>query len=90
MSQQPQAARVAQEPLGAQELSPELLALLACPAPDHGGLVPGLPTDTAEFTLTCRDCGRSYPVRDGIPVLLLTEASTDDGSPAAGGDPGRS
>jgi uncharacterized protein len=66
-------------PLG---LDPDLLDILACPAPDHGTLRPGTPDDpgAAEVTvLTCTSCGRRYPVTDGIPVLLLSEAS---GGPA--------
>ena len=62
-------------PLG---LDPDLLDILACPAPDHGALRPGTPDapETAEVTvLTCTACGRRYPVTDGIPVLLLSEAS---------------
>ena len=29
----------------------------------------------AEQTLTCTECGRVYEIRDGIPVLLLDEAT---------------
>jgi len=36
--------------------------------------VRGLPDPDADV-LTCTSCGRSYPVVDGIPVLLLEEAS---------------
>lgn len=54
-------------------LDPDLLALLACPAPDHGRLVLD-----GQGSLTCAECGRRYPVEhDGpvpIPVLLLDEA----------------
>ncbi|WP_020496354.1 Trm112 family protein [Sciscionella marina] len=52
-----------------------LLEVLACPAPDHAPLRPGAPGDPGAEALTCTGCGRSYPVRDGIPVLLLDEAS---------------
>ena len=67
----------------AVELDPQLLEILACPSPDHAPLIVGLPTDSAADFLTCTSCGRSFPVRDGIPVLLLDEAitpSTTDGT----------
>ena len=67
-------------PLG---LDPALLEILACPAPDHGELRP----DADASTLTCATCGRTYPVTDGIPVLLLSEASN---GPDAGPDGGSS
>jgi uncharacterized protein YbaR (Trm112 family) len=60
----------------AVELDPQLLEILACPSPDHAPLTVGLPTDPAADFLTCTSCGRSFPVRDGIPVLLLDEAIT--------------
>ncbi|MFC5140153.1 Trm112 family protein [Actinomycetospora rhizophila] len=59
-------------PLG---LDADLLEILACPAPDHGALRPGTPEDADAATLTCTVCGRRYPVTDGIPVLLLSEAT---------------
>jgi uncharacterized protein YbaR (Trm112 family) len=51
------------------KIDPELLKILVCPecrvavrpAPDAG--------------LQCDGCGRIYPVRDGIPVMLVEEAS---------------
>lgn len=68
--------------MGAQ-LDPELLEVLACPCPEHAPL--RLDTDGDTSTLTCTSCGRVYPVRDGIPVLLLDEAITPGGGePAAG------
>ena len=57
----------------------DLLEILACPAPDHGALRPGTPDDPDASALTCTVCDRRYPVADGIPVLLLSEAS---GGPA--------
>jgi uncharacterized protein YbaR (Trm112 family) len=56
------------------DIDPRLLEVLACPADDHGSLRPGSPTDPDAAALTCTQCGRSSPVRDGIPVLLLSEA----------------
>lgn len=76
-------------PLG---LDPDLLEILACPAPDHGALRPGTPEDpqAAEVTvLTCTVCDRRYPVTDGIPVLLLSEASGGPRESAAEPDPGQ-
>ncbi|GAA5150616.1 MULTISPECIES: Trm112 family protein [Amycolatopsis] len=56
-------------------LDPQLLEILACPSPDHAPLRPGTPDDADADALTCTSCGRVYPVRDGIPVLLLDEAT---------------
>ncbi len=45
----------------------DLLAILVCPV-DHAKVhVDG------DF-LVCEECGRAYPVRDGIPVMLVEEA----------------
>jgi uncharacterized protein YbaR (Trm112 family) len=49
------------------ELDPELLAILACPS-CHGSLA------VTEDELGCTECGLHYPVRNGIPVLLVDEA----------------
>jgi hypothetical protein len=50
-------------------LDPELLAILVCPN-DRGDL------DLVEegSRLVCRTCGYRYPIRDGIPVMLIDEA----------------
>ena len=56
-------------PLG---LDPELLAILACPDTHHSPLT----VDEAAGELLCTTCDRAFPVRDGIPVLLLDEART--------------
>jgi uncharacterized protein len=47
----------------------ELLKVLVCPA-DHGELT----VEAEGAKLRCRTCGRAYPVREGIPVMLLEEA----------------
>ncbi len=51
------------------DLDPGLLKILACPS-CHASLEP----DDAKSTLNCTGCGLRYPVRDGIPVLLVDEA----------------
>ncbi len=56
-------------------LDPVLLEVLACPAADHAPLVVGAPGDPDASALTCTECGRVFPVRDNIPVLLLDEAT---------------
>ena len=56
-------------------LDAQLLEILACPSPDHAPLRPGTPADPEAEALTCTSCGRVFPVRDGIPVLLLDSAS---------------
>ncbi len=67
---------------GPARLDPALLDVLACPAEHHAPLIEGAPGDPAAPALTCTHCGRVFPIRDGIPVLLLDEASGGDGSPA--------
>lgn len=46
-----------------------LLDLLACPSEDHA------PLRESDGALVCTFCGSSFPVQDGIPVLLLDEAT---------------
>lgn len=55
-------------------IPPAIRELLACPR-CHGPLVdaPGeRPEESA--TLRCEQCALGFPVRDGIPVLLLDQA----------------
>jgi uncharacterized protein YbaR (Trm112 family) len=59
----------------AVNLDPQLLEILACPSDDHAPLRPGTPADPEAEALTCTSCGRQFPVNDGIPVLLLDEAT---------------
>jgi hypothetical protein len=50
-------------------LTPEVLALLACPV-CHGALY------AAGSEIRCAQCARRYPVEDGIPILLADRAQT--------------
>lgn len=51
-------------------LEPALLEILACPCEAHAPL----DHDADADELLCTVCDRAYPIRDGIPVLLLDEA----------------
>ncbi|GAB2471868.1 Trm112 family protein [Luteococcus sediminum] len=53
------------------ELSPTFLEIAACPA-CHSKFA--VDYDTHELQCTSRSCGLAFPVRDGIPVLLVDEA----------------
>jgi uncharacterized protein YbaR (Trm112 family) len=46
-----------------------LAALLVCPV-DKAELT----EDVESSRLVCTSCGRRYPVRDGIPIMLIEEA----------------
>lgn len=50
-------------------IDPRLLEILVCPA-CRGGIEP-----VEDRGLECGRCGRVYPIRDGIPVMLADEAS---------------
>lgn len=52
------------------EIAPELWSVLACPCPAHGALIAGSNEQVPE--LVCTVCSAHFPVRDGIPVMLLT------------------
>ncbi|MEI4272104.1 Trm112 family protein [Klenkia sp. LSe6-5] len=63
-------------------IDPSLLEILACPDTHHSPLT--LDREAAE--LLCTGCDRAFPVRDGIPVLLLDEARhRGGGAPEPGG-----
>ena len=46
----------------------ELRAILACPA------CKGIELTFEETRIICRACRKAYPIRDGIPVMLISEA----------------
>lgn len=47
-------------------IAPELLELLVCPV-DHAAL------ELRDSTLVCSECGRVYPIADGIPNMVVDE-----------------
>jgi len=51
----------------------QLLDVLACPLCKE-------PVRLEEDKLVCTNCGRRYPIRDGIPVMLIEEAELPEGS----------
>ncbi len=53
------------------EIDEALLAVLACPKCREP-----LRREADELLCTGATCGLAYPVRDGIPVLLVDEART--------------
>ncbi len=53
----------------------QLLAILACPACK-------VEVRLEDDRLVCVQCGRRYPIRDGIPVMLIEEAELPAGAPA--------
>lgn len=50
-------------------IDPTLAEVLVCPA-DKSELI----EDEKEQRLECTECGRRYPVRDGIPIMLVDQA----------------
>jgi uncharacterized protein len=65
---------------GATDIDPKLLEILVCP------LTKGpLRYDRAAQELISDEAGLAYPIRDGIPIMLIDEARPlrDDEKPAA-------
>ncbi|HSH03446.1 MAG TPA: Trm112 family protein [Anaerolineae bacterium] len=57
-------------------ISPELLEILRCPKAvqsDEYGDDPGRLELVKNAWLVCADTGLKYPIRDGIPVMLIEE-----------------
>ena len=61
-------------------LDKDLLDILACPACRADVRLVG-------ERIVCSSCGRRYPVRDGIPIMLVEEA--EEASSGAGPEPKR-
>src|SRR5437764_3024182 len=58
------------------DVDPELLAILACPLDKQ-------PVSRQGNYLVCQECQRHYPIRDGIPVMLIDEALTPEQAASA-------
>jgi uncharacterized protein YbaR (Trm112 family) len=67
---------VAEPPKLGGEVDAELLAILACPLDKQAVTREG-------NYLVCSECQRHYPIRDGIPVMLVDEALTPAQAAAA-------
>jgi hypothetical protein len=51
----------------------DLLAILACPACKGD-------VDWRENKIVCQQCGLKYPIRDGVPIMLVDEAEKNKSS----------
>ena len=56
---------------GNKMIKKELLEILCCPA-DKGDVV------EEGGKIVCKKCGRRYPVRDDIPIMLVEEAEKSE------------
>jgi uncharacterized protein len=54
-------------------VNPELLKILVCPV-----CKASLDLIHEGQGLKCRECRRVYPIRDDIPVMLVSEAKVED------------
>ena len=54
-------------------VSQELLDILRCPNCVRNGPDAGQLDLVKDVWLVCRDCGRKYPIKDDIPVMLIEE-----------------
>ena len=61
------------------EVDPRLLEILVCPA-CHGPLL----YDRERQELVSERAGLAYPIRDGIPIMLVDEARRLDGDADGG------
>jgi len=64
------------DPESKPEISPDLLELLRCPVAVRDkdlGDDPGRLTLVYNCWLVCEDSNMKYPIRDGIPVMLIEE-----------------
>lgn len=56
-----------------REIDPRLLEVLVCPLSKAR-----LEYDRAAQELVCRESGLAYPIRDGVPVMLVEDARALD------------
>jgi uncharacterized protein len=74
----PEVAEPTEPPKLGGEVDAELLAILACPVDKQ-------PVTRHGNYLVCGECRRHYPIRDGIPVMLIDEALTPEQAAATPG-----
>lgn len=64
-----------------KEIIPQwVLEILACPVPECRGEIE---LWAEQQKLICKKCGRRYPIRDDIPVMLIDEAELPEQSEGA-------
>lgn len=51
-------------------INPSLLEILACPCPAHASVE----LLAEQNQIICTKCETKFPIKDGIPVMLLDEA----------------
>lgn len=54
-------------------VSPDLLEILRCPADVRNAADAGMLDLYHDTWLVCRDCGRKYPIKNDIPIMLIEE-----------------
>ncbi len=64
-------------------VDPKLLEILVCPL-THGPLR----YDAARSELVSERAGLAYPIRDGIPIMMVEEARKIDDTPGTSSPPG--
>ena len=55
----------------------QILDILVCPVPECRK---ALKLSPDESSLQCSGCRRIYPIRDGIPILLIDQAQMPESS----------
>jgi uncharacterized protein len=74
--------------VGDEVVKSDVLAILRCPACMHDyteaaeRLRRGKLTLVSQARLVCQDCGRRYPIVDGIPHMVVEEAEMAPATPA--------
>ncbi len=54
-------------------ISKELLDILACPLCKSDVIY-----DEAKDKIICAECVKAYPIKDGIPIMLIDEAESNE------------
>jgi uncharacterized protein len=70
-------------------LDKDLLDILACPACRAGVVLAAASSGESGDRIVCTACGRRYPVRDGIPIMLVEEAESASDAQGRDAEPGQ-